>query len=165
MDLILKIELFQTLVLGASSLAFLLVAIRQPRSSALWTSTIAMACFAGMLRELDPELLRTETYFWVNQFGRKVLYRFAIGCSVGLLVSAFALQRQQMRRFLDARLMATWLAAIALMAIGSLFEKQGQMLIEEIFELAGQLLVLLSAWLLTKTPILQPSPSPHPRQN
>ncbi|MBD2423902.1 hypothetical protein [Cyanobium sp. FACHB-13342] len=165
MDLILKIELFQAVVLGISGLAFLFVAAQQPRSSALWTCTIAMACFAAMLRELDPELLRTETYFWANQFGRKVLYRFAIGCSVGLLAAAFALQRQQMRRFLDARLIVTWLAAIALMAIGSLFEKQGQMLLEEIFELAGQLLVLLSAWLLAKTPILQPSPSPHPKPN
>jgi len=165
MDLIVKIELLQAVVLGFSGFAFLFLASKQPRSSALWTCAIAMACFAGMLRELDPEHLRTEIFVLANQFGRKILYRFAIGGSIALFAAAFALQRRELRRFLDARLMAAWVAAIALMGVGSFFEKQGLILIEEIFELSGQLLVLLSAWLLANTPILRPSTPLHPKQN
>ncbi|MCP9882336.1 hypothetical protein KBY65_07560 [Cyanobium sp. Alchichica 3B3-8F6] len=83
----------------------------------------------------------------ITQIGRKVLYRLTIASAIGLLIAALLRESQGLKALLRPSLIGSWIAAIVLMAVGSLFEKQGLMLLEELFELAGQSLVLLSAWL------------------
>ncbi|MEX0588241.1 MAG: hypothetical protein WD136_03205 [Cyanobium sp.] len=144
---ILSIELLQIAVLATASLTFLSTAIRPGSRWRLWSLMLAMACLAGMLRELDPDLFDQPTLVLLNHIGRKVIYRLAITSAIGLLIAALICEPRGFRPLLKPALIWSWIAAIGLMAIGSLLEKQGAMLYEEIFELAGQSLVMVSAWL------------------
>ena len=147
----LPVELLEIAVLAASSLIFLSTAMHPRNPWRLWSMMLAVACLAGVCRELDPDLFDQPIIELINQIGRKVLYRLAIASAVGLLVAAVVREPRGLRPLIKPSLVGIWIAAIGLMAIGSLFEKQGLILFEELFELAGQSLVLVSAWLHRNT--------------
>ena len=147
MNSVQSIELLQIAVLAAASLIFLSTALNHRNPWRLWTLMLAMACMAGALRELDPDLFDQPSIVLITQIGRKVLYRLTIASAIGLLIAALLRESQGLKALLRPSLIGSWIAAIVLMAVGSLFDKQGLMLLEELFELAGQSLVLLSAWL------------------
>jgi len=148
---LLSLELLQIAVLAAASLIFLATAIHPRAPWRLWSLMLAMACLAGLFRKLDPDLFDQPTVVLINHVGRKVLYRLAIASAIGLLVAALIREPAGLKPLLKPSLIGTWVAAVGLMAIGSIFEKQGAILIEELFELAGQTMVLLSAWLHRNT--------------
>lgn len=148
--MVLLIESLQLAVLAAAAILLFAKAAGRNDPFWIWTLFLATAYFAAFCRELDPDLYAGTDFAWIKYFGRKILYRFVIGTSGGFLAMAIIAQAKGFQKLVKPKILITVGVALFLMAAGSVFEKQGAMLVEECLELSGQAFALAAAWLYIK---------------
>ncbi|WP_043369015.1 hypothetical protein [Cyanobium sp. PCC 7001] len=156
---ILALELLQLLLLGAAVIVHLTTALRGRRQDRSWSLLLAMAVLAGFCRELDPDLMDHQVLEWWAWLGRKVVYRGVIAAAVLCLLAGLLHHPAGLKAWAHGPLLLTWSAAIALLVAGSIAEDHGMMLVEEMFELAGEALVAVGAVLHRQRVLPSRSPS------